>query len=132
MNTTKLKEALVELQEQRRILDGAISNIQRIIATMNGDSETRAPTAQKVQGASYIDDSIRILEVAGEPLHIDELSKKLSELRQEKVERRSVESSFSRHILKTKHPRIVRSRAGFYGLSTWRAMMTQPKTPASN
>lgn len=128
MNTTKLKEALVELQQQRAILDGAISNIQRIIATMNGGSEAALTSDPHVSRSSYIDDGVRILEIAGQPLHIDEITKKVSEMRREEIDRPSVESSFSRHISKTKNSRVVRVRPGYYGLPAWKTIIHEPQS----
>ncbi len=73
MDTTKLREALVELQQQKAVLDGAISNIQRAIAMMNGGSESTTVKDTEVKELSYLDDAVKILRIVGNPLHITDI-----------------------------------------------------------
>lgn len=58
MNTTKLKDALVELQQQRAILDSAIRNIQNVLTALNGtgngSTAQAAPQPISVLGAGLI------------------------------------------------------------------------------
>jgi reverse gyrase len=128
VNTSKLKEALVELQQQRAILDGAISNIQRIIAMMNGGSETVSEVEPKARRSSYIDEGVKVLEISGQPLHIKEIAKRISEMRGHEVGRPSVESSFIRHIsMQGNKSRIVKVRPAYFGLPAWKSITHEPK-----
>jgi len=126
VNTTKLKEALVELQQQRAILDGAIKNIQNVLSALHG-GEPAPHTAAVVAGkASYIDLGVQVFEATGQPLHILEVCRKMSDLRGEKLQRGNVESSFIRHIKTTaERARIAKFGPSTYGLPTW------PNRPAS-
>jgi hypothetical protein len=129
MNTGKLKEALVELQQQRSILDGAISNIQRIIAMMNGGSETVSVAEPETRKTSYIDDTVKILEVSGEPLHVREIAKQIAEMRgSNSVSRASVESSLTRHIQGKGRARVAKVKPGYFGLSSWKSIIHDPKS----
>ena len=66
MNTEKLKEALVELRHQRALLDGAISNLDNILKTLNGVSaSTASSSGRHMESESYIDLAVRILEEHG-------------------------------------------------------------------
>lgn len=123
MNTQKLQEALQDLQEKKSLIEQAISAIRRTISMMDGESDNgrRLPTvAASSPEGSYINDAVEILTEASKPLHIDEFVKRISELRGEEMDRPPIESSFSRHLRKTKHPRIVRTSPGYYGLPEWK------------
>jgi hypothetical protein len=123
VNTSKLKEALAELQQQRLILDGAISSIQRIIATMNGGAETASVAEPEARKTSYIDDTVKLLEIAGQPLHIKEITKQIGEMRGAESARASIESSLGRHIeLLKERARVVKVRPATYGLPIWKSL----------
>lgn len=127
MDTTKLREALVELQQQKSVLDGAIANIQRAIAVMEGGSKSSEHNGKEEREYSYLDDAVNILRVSGHPLHIDEIVKKISEMRGQDTERPPIESSFSRHITKSKKSRIVRTKPGYYGLPEWKTIIVDKR-----
>jgi hypothetical protein len=123
MNTVKLSEALNELQSQRSVLDAAISNIQNVLAMLNGQQDNaKIPTPSMLSDASrsYIDDAVDALRNAGKPMHITKLAIAISELRGKEVSRASVESSFIRHIAKTKVSRLTKTARSTYGLPEWK------------
>ena len=123
MNTNKLTEALFELQGQRTVLDAAISNIQKVLAMLNGqqDQETVPVTiAASDDIRSYIDDAVSVLRNSGKPMHVKELASAIGELRSKPISRTSVESSFIRHIGKAKKPRLSKTGRSTYGLPEWK------------
>ena len=128
MNTTKLKEALVELQQQRSIIDGAISNIQRAIAMMQSGNSSEPESEPRVRSSTYIDDGVTILETVAAPMHIREIAKKIGEMRGTEIARASVESSFIRHIALLKdRARIVKLRPAMFGLPSWKSIIHESK-----
>jgi uncharacterized protein (DUF362 family) len=134
MNTTKLKEALVELQQQRAILDVAIKNIQQVLATLNGSEATaQQPTRTGVK-PSYIDLSVQVLEQTGHPLHVKDICEKMTELRGSPVSSRaSVESSIIRHMNTTgDRARIAKVRPSTYGLPGWETVQTEAIAPPTS
>ena len=116
MNTDKLNEALVELRHQRALLDTAISNIESVLKTLQASTgEPRTSSNGKKHEGSYIDLAVRILEEAGQPIHIKEIAKKISTLRGKQIPRASVESSVIRHIATYgKNARIVKVRPAYF------------------
>src|SRR5258707_3445675 len=113
MDTTKLREALAELQLQRDILDAAIVKMQDVLGTLNGAQKpveskvsSRRSSRKKVHG-SYVDDSVVALTEYGHPLRIMALCEKINELRGTKVERNLFESGLGRHITTPNKPQAV-------------------------
>ena len=127
LNTGKLREALVELQHQRAILDRAIQDLQNIIEMMNGVAPY---VGYKRRQRSYIDDGVAVLEQTGEPMHIIEIAKKIGEIHGREVSRGSVDSTFSRYIRSVgNRSRIIRVRHGYFGLTAWNAVPPKKGSP---
>ena len=127
VNTNKLKEALAELTHQRAIFDGAISQLQNIIATVDaGVSQKASDKGKEVhhgRATSYVDDTVKVLELSGQPLHIAVIAQKIGEMRGRTVPRASVESSVIRHISSLgNRARITKVRRAHFGLSSWKAI----------
>jgi hypothetical protein len=122
MNTTKLKEALMELQSQRNVPDVAIAGIQKVLSMLGAGSElqtSKSKTDDDGEGRrSYTSDAVAVLESVGHPLHISDLGVKISELRGSKVARASLESSLIRQISKVENARVVKTKPSAYGLPT--------------
>jgi hypothetical protein len=120
MNTEKLREALVELQNQRATLDTAISNIQNVLAMLNGQQSTtvKAPVVDATR--TYIDYGVEVLRNSGKLMHVTAIANAIGALRGTTVSRASVESSFIRHIAKTKTPRLTKAPKSMYGLPEWK------------
>ena len=125
MNTDKLKEALIELRQQRELLSAAIADIEGILKTLNGGS-AGVPVAsgkRSKEKESYIDLSVRILEEAGKPMHIADIAKRISGVRGKLIPRASVESSVIRHIqVFGAKARIIKMRPAYFGLPTFKNM----------
>ena len=133
VNTNKLKEALAELQHQKAMLDGAITQLQNIIATVNGGAlqDQSSHEHGRREARTYIDEAVTVLEMSGQPLHISKIAEKIGEIRNKEVARASVESSIIRHASSLGHrARIVKVRRGFFGLPSWKAIAREPQ--ASN
>ena len=131
VNTNKLKEALAELQHQKAMLDGAITQLQNIIATVNGSALQDQSSQVKGyrEARTYIDDAVAVLEMSGQPLHIAKIAEKIGEIRNRGIARASVESSIIRHASSLGHrARIVKVRRGFFGLPSWKAIAREPQT----
>ncbi len=126
MNTSKLKEALTELQAQRTIIDDAIVNLQKIIATINGSSESTPrsiPTAISSDSLSYVDIAVAALELHGKPMHIKELAHYISQQRKKNIFRGTVEATIGSHIKKMKtSSRIVKVGPGLFALPQWQQL----------
>lgn len=132
MNTTKLKDALIEMQHQRAILDTAIDQLQKVLVALNGgnqEPEKVKPGRPGMQEGSIPDQGIQILEANGKPMHVVEIAKKVSQIRGREVTRYSMESSFMRHI-KSKNPRVRKVGPGIFGLTAW-TQNASPQTPSS-
>jgi HB1, ASXL, restriction endonuclease HTH domain len=116
MNTDKLNEALVELRHQRALLDAAISNIERVLKTLQSStSEPRPMSNGKKRKGSYIDLGVKLLEQAGQPMHIKEIAKQIGLELGRNIPRASVESSFIRHIASFgKNARVVKVRPAYF------------------
>lgn len=131
VNTNKLKEALAELQHQKAMLDGAITQLQNIVATVNG-SALRDKSSQengRREARTYIDEAVTVLEMSGQPLHISKIAEKIGEIRNREIARASVESSIIRHASSLgNRARIVKVRRGFFGLPLWKAIAREPQS----
>jgi hypothetical protein len=121
MNTTKLKEAVIELQRQRAILDSAIQQIQKVLATLNGDQESTGDRVQLITlPGTLFELGLYILESAGKPMHIKEIVKKVSEMRHKTIPRGSLESGFLRHIKNEgQKAKLRRVSPGVFALTIW-------------
>jgi hypothetical protein len=136
MNTHKLTDALLEMKQQRALLDGAIKNIEGVLAALGNSSfvpETPASRKTANATASYIDLGVQILAEAGKPMHIAEIAKRISALKGKSIPRASVESSFIRHIKGTgpNPPRIAKSSPAHFGLSVWKPLFSVPDQGAA-
>ena len=136
MNTSsKLKEALAELERQRGVLDSAIASIRNAVALI----ETNAAPAPAVQlgrvvplselpqaKPSYIDDAVQILTPVGKPLHVNDLVAKIKTLGKPDANRGSVESSLIRHIQSQgDKARVARFAPSVFGLSAWKSARSE-------
>lgn len=130
MNTHKLNEALAEMRHQRAVLDVAIKNIESVLATLSEPSSTPLATSdaprRSAKEPSYIDLGVKVLADAGNPLHISEIAKRISESRGKEIPRASVESSFIRHIKAFgDSARIVKVRPAYFGLPAWKSLFSE-------
>ncbi len=114
MNLVKIKDAIVDLQRQRTMMDEAIKTLQQVVL---GDKEQKAAAEQPRK--SYIDDAIDILEAAGKPVHIKDMVHLIGATRGKTLVRASVESSIIRHIKSAHEPRLVKTKAANFGLPSW-------------
>lgn len=128
MNTSKLKEALLELKAQRTVLDGAIASLEKIITMMNGESETYgiSPTATLVMtkrrksNPSYIDFAVSVLRNHNKPMSTKDLTYEVTKLKGKEVKRVSLEATLFKHIRTSKEDaRIEKLGPGYYGLPSW-------------
>jgi hypothetical protein len=121
MDTTKLREALTELQSQRNLLDAAIDNIQNVLAMLSSAvSDKKTAVGQPKHKRSYIEDAIAILERAGKPIHVKMIVEAISELRGSQVHRASIESSIIRHIAGTDNAKLAKFAPSTFGLAVWK------------
>ncbi len=131
MNTEKLTEALDDLKAQRGVLDTAIAGIENALKLLGGQeyrsvsvtvplTGVQANASIGSSGTSYIDYAEVFLREAKKPLHVTELTRMISDRKGKKVQRASVESSFIRHIEKSKEPRLAKSAPSTYGLPEWK------------
>ena len=133
MNTSKLREALVELQHERATLDSIISQLQRILASVNSsDSKASSLNLQVAQvQESYIDLAVDILGHAGKPMHVNDITSKISELRKKKATSMSVNSSLVRHIKGFgTRAKIAKFGPSTYGLPAWKNLIPQSSSAA--
>lgn len=124
MDTTKLREAIAEMQKHRNMIDAALVNMQAALA-MLGEPHTVSVPAESAHSdrTSYITDTVAILEDAGNPLHMSEIMAKIVERRgsASEVRRNSVEASINRHITKSKGTaRLCRVAPSTYALAGFR------------
>ena len=126
MNTTKLKDALVDLQRQRAMMDKAIATIQQVITMDSSATNGSTPVAAlgKEPRLSYIDHAVEILGAAGNPMHVKDLAQHIGDARGAPVERASLESSIIRHIKTNDNPRVVKTKAAHFGLPSWDGYLT--------
>lgn len=128
MDTSKLNEALEELQQKRSIIDTSIISLKAAIAALNGQPKREQlrldvqSVAALEQESSYIDDAVTVLRSTGQPMHIEALAKAIATLRGNGgIKRSNVESSVCRHISMQKHKsKLIRVKRGFYGLPAWK------------
>jgi len=126
MNTSKLREALIELQQQKTVIDNAISNLEKIISAMNGDlqsdDQVKLVSFGRVTGRlgrSFLDIAVSVLESHAKPIHIKELTYQIERFRKKQTKRNSVEATIARHIKSASDPRLVKVGPGFYALPSW-------------
>jgi len=122
--TAQLTETLAAMQKEQSRLATAIAGVQQVLAALSGPVQRQAPTATfhaESEGSSYIDEAVTVLRAHGTPLHITILADKISERRGTKIVRGSLESSFIRHINKSKHPRLTKVGRSTYGLPEWKS-----------
>jgi dynactin complex subunit len=127
VNTQKLKEALVELQQERDKLESMIVQLRSMIASVEparGNGANLSETARVEPKSSYIDDAVKILERHGKPMHVKKITDQISEMRHSKVARGSVESSIARHVSLGERSRLAKFGPSRYGLSNWRRILT--------
>ena len=118
MNTAKLKEALLELENERTTIDQTIKGLRKIISSANG-TEVTSP---KKPGAvpSFVEATESILAAHGKPMHIKELVFKINKLRGAESTRNSVQAGLSRHMKnKGSDSRIVKPGPGMFALAEW-------------
>jgi hypothetical protein len=112
MDFTKLQEALLEIDAQRRVLDDAAASIRKVLANPATNTQTErvlvSPETPEAQGVkSYIDEAVAALVTHGRPLRQRVLADRIQERRPE-ASRASIESSIFRHLSKAKTKRIIR------------------------
>jgi hypothetical protein len=121
MNTTKLRDALAEIESQKTVLEEAASGIRRVLALLEGQRANIAPASkQQPESHSYIDDSVGLFSKIGQVLHVKDLAEQLSGVRGVQVNRASLESSLIRHIAKAKEPRVAKFGPSKFGLPEWK------------
>ena len=119
MNTRKLKEALYELQVQRSSNETAIKSLDKIIATLNGGSDSPSKPSQE-QMPSFLDAAVTALQERGKPMHIKDLVYEINKIRGSESTRNSVQATFSRHVkVKGSESRIVKSGPAIFALPSW-------------
>lgn len=131
MNTTKLKDALVEMQHQRAILDTAIDQLQKVLTALNGGTQEAEqqvkPGTPGLQEGSIPFYGIQVLESNGKPMHIKEIAVQVSKIRGKETGRYSMESSLQRHM-KSAQSKVRKVGPGFYGLIAW-GQVTSSQNP---
>lgn len=129
MDTTKLREALKDIEAQQTILQDAATSIRRAISALSGNLEhstyEAAVSTFSDDSRSFIDEAVVVLELAGHELHIKALCEGMSSTRGVPVKRENVESSIIRHINKSKRPKLAKVAPSTYGLSKWKTQ-SQP------
>lgn len=133
MNTNKLREALAEMEAERKVLDGGIESVRLVIARFEDkhNQSMALPTADAhdvVVQRTYIDDAVDVFRAVGEPIHMKLVVQRISALRGSEVGRASVESSFIRHIGKAANPRLAKFGKGVFGLAEWKEKPTLAHT----
>jgi hypothetical protein len=121
MNTSKLKDALLELRAQRTVLDGAISGLEKIIAAMNGGPEQHSNVISNSNiYRSYVDFAVSVLENRNKPMSTKDLTFEVTRLKGKDVSRASLEATLFKHIQSEKeNARIEKVGPGFYALPSW-------------
>lgn len=139
MNTTKLKDAIIEMKHQRAALNSAIEQLEKVLSALNGGGEAQEQplTDRSVHQGEDItipDCGIKILESNGRPMHITDIAAKASTLLGREISRGSMESSFKRRIESAKkkntRPEVKKVRRGIFGLTQW-AETDSPDSPAT-
>lgn len=135
MTTTKILEAIADLEGQRESINLALDYLRKaleILAASSGTPMQGHPAILATReesgpgGSSYVLDAVSILNKAGRPLHINQILDALVEIRGERPPRPSVESSLIRHIAKSKAPKIWKAGPSTFGLSEWKSAQQQP------
>lgn len=136
LKTDKIRDAIVDLQEQRDLIDSAIQSLQAILVRLNGHSQVQMPFAAESSPAtdksSYIDLTVQLLKASGRPMHIKQILEQVRILRgNPNVKRGSVESSLLRHIeLKGSESRVRKVRPATFGLPKSVEQATSVQAPA--
>jgi HB1/ASXL restriction endonuclease-like protein with HTH domain len=134
MNTSKLKEALVELQQEQDKLANMILQLRRMIAdaepSIAGGMQDSVKVELKTVRQSYIEQAVQILEQSGKPMHVKDLAAKIAELRHAKVQRASVESSLIRHLSLGSRAKIAKFGPSLYGLPSWKGIIKSQSAAA--
>ena len=148
MNVSKLLEVIAELEQQKRVINDAISRLKQVVATLNGQTGAvpsaspavaateehtlRASPPRPTRGhrrGSHFSNAIEVLKSAGGPLHIDAICGNISRLTGNDATRGSVDGAISRHIRgRGDESTIVRTGPGTYAL---RALIQQTETTES-
>jgi len=133
MKTDKIKDAMLDLQNQKIVLEKAIEGLQAVLNGLNGHSESGNAAivkqghyvispADSIRGIdpelSYIDSAIQFIKVSGRPMHIRKLVEQIQVLRHNpNIKRSSIEATIVRHIAaKGEDARIIRIRPGIYSV----------------
>ena len=134
MNARKLTEAIADLRKQRddavAVVDQAIEQLEKIantlqattIETIPDSSAEHADASDRTinpRSGSHLDNVIKVLEASGKPMHVVELTERVTEMSGQGATRGSLEGAISADIRDSKHPLLVRVSAGIYGLSSW-------------
>jgi uncharacterized protein YaaW (UPF0174 family) len=98
MNISSLEQTITEMQDQRRLLDSAINQLQEVLDALNGRTEQTSIAIPREKKLSISDLGIKILEEHGKPMHIKEIAKKAGEMRGRQVSRTSMQASFMQTI----------------------------------
>ena len=129
MNTSKLRDALDDLEHQQDILSEAATAIKAVIARLDAYSGAINATAnipvvddtRQDRGfseiRSYIDETVDLLAVMGRSMHVKEIAAHISKVRGSNVNRASLESSLIRHIAKANQPRIAKTGPSTFGIA---------------
>ncbi len=99
--SSKLKEALYELRAQETVLDNAIQNLEKIIATMNGSEPAMQTPKDGERAKSYLDIVVTVLQNHGKPLSAKELAYQVSTLKGKDIKRASLEATIFKHCKHT-------------------------------
>jgi hypothetical protein len=129
VNATKLIDALQDLKAQRTLIDDAVANLERVIASLNGGSAAPGPgtriesmrsirpeTRRSSRAGSHLEEAVKVLVDANKPLHISDIVAEMAHRNPEKqITRASVDGAISRHIRDNgDKARILRVDAGTY------------------
>ena len=123
----KLKETLEAVHVQQEQLSEVEAQLISMIAKLSGNDKASVeeePQEEEVvfrrPGRDRIDDITDILRISGEPVHVTELARALSERTGKQINRTQIEPGINRHIAKTKVPRIAKFAPSTYGLPEWK------------
>ena len=122
MKTDKIREALLDLQRQRDLIENAIQGLQAILVRLNGqttDDVFNNAGSLRTDKLSYVDATVQILEAAGRPMHVKKIWEQIKVLRGDsKIKRQSVESTLLRHIsMKGDEAKVKKLSPGIYALT---------------
>lgn len=145
MKTDKIREALLDLERQKDVLEQAIQSLKTVLVRLNGhaDNETMPqlfsaplvhfalkPSERKL---SYVNATVQVLKMGGRPMHIKSICQQIKILRGDRkdLKRQSVESTLLRHIqMKGEEAKIKKVSPGFYALPTMGTLEQYPTEEA--